>query len=255
MTIRAFSGGLTSPKRIASSIGRVRCNPESPQRPYQNRGCRHVLIFLIFLAVVVLFHERADYEFSNGRTTLTEIPKGGKEGFDGKKEFILSTTPASAVEKADNGGITQSAAAVTENMSPLFHMIFSTGDDTLTTLNLRSIESIFFFHPDARLIIHTRSNGGLSSTSLDQLQPLMEEGFDITLVRYIPEISLQAVIDLPESGVDRRAAAEFIAKLPTLSQEKYWYSNETNLLRMCLLFLHGGIYMDTDVLISSKLVN
>ena len=33
---------------------------------------------------------------------LTEIPKGGKEGFDGKKEFILSTTkPASAVEKAD----------------------------------------------------------------------------------------------------------------------------------------------------------
>ena len=102
MTIRAFSGGLTSPKRIASSIGRVRCNPESTQHPYQNRGCRHVLIFLIFLAVVVLFHERADYEFSNGRTTLTEIPKGGKEGFDGKKEFILSTTkPASAVEKAD----------------------------------------------------------------------------------------------------------------------------------------------------------
>lgn len=143
----------------------------------------------------------------------------------------------------------------------LFHMIFSTGDDTLTTLNLRSIESIFFFHPDARLRIHTRENNssGLSSRrTLDTyLQPLLDEGYDITLVRYTrPEVWLQAVLDVADSAIDLQAAADFISHLPKLSQEKYWYSNETNLLRLCVLYLHGGIYLDTDVIwISPILAN
>ena len=149
---------------------------------------------------------------------------------------------------------------IPSSKAPLFHIIFSTGDDTLSTLNMRCIESIFFFHPQARLHIHTNKDTGISGKSHPKLQPLLEEGYNITFVRYRPQDVLRAVMDdVPRadgrssssssSRVDKKAANAFLSQISKLRKEKYWYSNETNLLRMCLLYLQGGIYLDTDVIL------
>ena len=49
--------------------------------------------------------------------------------------------------------------------------------------------------------------------------------------------------------VNKTAAEEFIASLPKLRRQEFWYSNESNLLRLALLYVQGGTYMDTDVII------
>lgn len=211
-------------------------------------------LFLAVVLVLFLLHLKIVWTPSETTTANARRVRGVVDApnvFDGRTAFILPpSTSTDAKSTADSNG---QQAQELHPKPPLFHMIFSTGDETLTTLNLRSIESIFYFHPDARLLIHTRSNGGLSG--LEKLQPLLDRDFDITLIRYRgPEVWLQSVLDTSNNGVDRKAADDFIARLPELSQEKYWYSNETNLLRMCLLYLVGGIYMDTDVILISPIL-
>jgi len=169
-------------------------------------------------------------------------------GFDGTTAFTLSKAASS------DDTTTSSTTEDDRHSSPLFHMIFSTGDDTLTTLNLRSMESIFFHHPQARLILHTRQEGGITTIRDNpKLEPLLTHGYNISLRPYQTEVWLQAAMDVPGSLVDPKAAQSFLSRLydNQLQQEKYWYSNETNLLRLCILYLQGGIYLDTDVILIS----
>lgn len=100
--------------------------------------------------------------------------------------------------------------------------------------------------------IHTPANGGISGKSHPKLVPLEE--YDITIVRYQAQDVLQEAIDVPGSEIDQEAAKDFIARLDVLKKEKFWYSNETNLLRMCLLYLQGGIYLDTDVILINNIL-
>ena len=131
--------------------------------------------------------------------------------------------------------------------------MFTTTEETFSTLNLRCIESIFFFHPTALLKIHTSANTGLRRIP-SRLQPLVDRGFRVELLPYTAEEILEAALAVPQSRVNATAAREWASRLDFYKTEKYWFSNEANLLRLCLLYTQGGIYLDTDVVLVRPLV-
>jgi len=135
----------------------------------------------------------------------------------------------------------------------IFHVVFTTTEETFSTLNLRCIESIFFFHPTALLKIHTSANTGLRRIPA-RLQPLVDRGFRVELLPYTAEEILESALAVPQSRVNAAAAREWASRLDFYKTEKYWFSNEANLLRLCLLYTEGGIYLDTDVVLVRPLV-
>lgn len=139
---------------------------------------------------------------------------------------------------------------------PLFHIILTTGSGTLSTLNVRSIESVFHANPrGARLRIHQPQNLIGSNHHLDathpRLRPLLNYGYNITFHAYDLARALQETVNASRGAlveVNAKAAAVFVRFLPFLRTEQFWYANESDLLRLVLLYLHGGTYMDTDMI-------
>ena len=102
--------------------------------------------------------------------------------------------------------------------------------------NWRTVESIFYHHPNADVNIY-------SNTLPDDIFDILtESGYSIKVQRYSLEDML---IDSP--------AERFIKKLTEARKDANWYSNEANLLRIFLLYTFGGIYMDTDVIVVRSL--
>ena len=142
---------------------------------------------------------------------------------------------------------------------PVFHLVISTTngneDNAFSVLNMRSIESIFYFHPTAHLQIHTNHESGLQSgIHHPQLAPLIERGYHVRVIPYQPQQVLQEAMTMPGSEIDPVKAEAFLANLSELQHEKYWYANEANLLRLCVLYTKGGIYIDTDVVLISHVL-
>jgi Alpha 1,4-glycosyltransferase conserved region/Glycosyltransferase sugar-binding region containing DXD motif len=159
----------------------------------------------------------------------------------------ITTASASALSSVED----------TPNRLPTFHIVISSGQDSLTTLNMRCIESIFYHHPTAKLIIHSNQQSGLlSGIQHPKLRPLLQRGYDIQVNFYQPEAVLRSTLAIPISHIDQNLAQEFLNKMTTgeLQKEPYWYANEANLMRLCLLYSQGGIYLDTDVVLLNHIL-
>lgn len=134
----------------------------------------------------------------------------------------------------------------------LFHMIFTTSSknvlSTFKSLSLqsgafnwrhwRSVESVFYHHPTAELIIHSNT---LSQGTFDVLT---EAGYSVKVRRY----------DL-EGLLKGSPAEKFIAKLSVARRGRYWTYNEGDLLRMLVVYKWGGVYMDTDIILVQPLTS
>ena len=173
---------------------------------------------------------------------------------------VRSKEKASKPLKPKAKKTTKLNAKKTTAVGPLFHMVFTTGSTTLSTLNVRSIESVFHANPSGRLHIHqpkllfaVNSTSNTSTTLLDKahprLAPLIDHGYNITFHRYDPADMLKKAVEASNGEVNKTAAKEFIKSLPRYQRQEFWYSNESNLLRLALLYVQGGTYMDTDVII------
>ena len=111
--------------------------------------------------------------------------------------------------------------------------------------------------PRGKILFGTNNtSGGGNATLLDEthsrLAPLIEHGYNITFHRYDPADMLKRAVKASIGRgveVNGTAAKEFIASLPRFRRQEFWYSNESNLLRLALLYVQGGTYMDTDVII------
>ncbi|CAB9513686.1 Alpha 1,4-glycosyltransferase conserved region [Seminavis robusta] len=138
---------------------------------------------------------------------------------------------------------------------PVFHIVMSKTNngvkDPLSIMNMRCIESVFYFHPTVTLLVHTNNETGLlEGLKHPKLKALVERGYDLQVNFYRPQDILQRTIEAPGSQIDPHAAAEFSSRIdPALRHEKYWYANEANLVRLCILYLQGGIYLDSDVVL------
>jgi Alpha 1,4-glycosyltransferase conserved region/Glycosyltransferase sugar-binding region containing DXD motif len=179
----------------------------------------------------------------------------------------------------DNTTMAGSRRPELETAGPLFHIVFTV--ENFSTLNLRCIESIFYFHPNARLRIYSNALTGVpttaasaslagATTSIDGTNSsalrkipigictLIELGYDIKIVSYsaadILGMADQTSRQTKSSLLNTSATALWASRLGRWKTEKYWYSNEANLLRLCLLYTEGGIYLDTDVILVRPLV-
>ncbi|XP_046858168.1 uncharacterized protein LOC124451593 isoform X2 [Xenia sp. Carnegie-2017] len=97
----------------------------------------------------------------------------------------------------------------------------------------RCVESVFYHHPNATMIIYS------NTLHLSMLDVLRKKGYDAYVQRY-------KLSDLAQGT----SAVEFIRdELPYAMEGQNWYSHETDLIRLLLLYKYGGIYIDTDVII------
>ena len=101
--------------------------------------------------------------------------------------------------------------------------------------NLRSLESIFYFHPNAIVKIHS------NALETDDFKAFIDGGFNVSVVP----------IDLDE--ISRSTSLEGIR-----TQKRYfkwevghfWYSHVSDMLRLLVLYRYGGVYLDTDVVVT-----
>ena len=144
------------------------------------------------------------------------------------------------------------------NNQLLFHLIFTTSNSSIIKLSKssifeqlfnwhretvnggfnwqhwRTVESIFYHHPFAKVIIHSNT--------------LQQSVFDVlTEVGYNIEVRSYKLEELLENS----PAAGMIEKLPEArnGSNSYWYSHETDLLRFLILYKWGGVYRDMDVIV------
>ena len=67
---------------------------------------------------------------------------------------------------------------------------------------------------------------------------LTEAGYSLEVVGY----DFEAMIKDSPANV-------FITKIEKAREGKNWYTHEADLLRALILYKHGGIYMDTDIIV------
>ena len=133
----------------------------------------------------------------------------------------------------------------------LFHLVFTTSKNTLVPAykkkltgefnwrHWRCVESIFYHHPFAKVIIHSNT---LNQSTFDVLT---EVGYDLQVIKY----------NLTTLAENTPAEIFVKHKMKTVSDGIHWYSHETDLLRLLLLYKFGGVYLDTDVIVVRSLDN
>lgn len=132
----------------------------------------------------------------------------------------------------------EGVAGPSGDVHDLFHFIFTTPVETLTWRVQRAIEAVFYHHPNAKVILHSQSLP-VKGTLLDVF---VEAGYDFQIRPYDVEDLLSKSQAVPETEKH-----ELLAALPERKYGKFWYSHETDLVRLLILEAHGGIYLDTDV--------
>ena len=126
----------------------------------------------------------------------------------------------------------------TGDIHDLFHFIFTTPAETLTWRVQRAIEAVFYHHPNARVIMHSRSLP-VKGTRLDVLA---ETGYNFEVRPYnLNDLLAESMVVAKQDKVD------LLAVLDTRKTGEFWYSHETDLIRLLIMEKYGGVYLDTDV--------
>ena len=117
-----------------------------------------------------------------------------------------------------------------------FLLLWSTDAASFNLRARRCIESIVYHHPKARVLVF--SNKLPSST----LQPFSAQGYDVRVIRFRVKQLLKGT-----------PAEAWLSRLDEWKRGPYYYSHLTDALRLALLFRHGGVYLDTDVILTRPL--
>jgi hypothetical protein len=143
---------------------------------------------------------------------------------------------------------------------PLFHFVHISGDETFRITQMRVVESVFYHHPDAHVKLHVPQDSSINKT---RFEPLLARGYHLAVEYYefLPLINeYMDMTDMstgePLSITDKNATRHWIQTvLPKLSSLKAWYADVSDLLRLLFLYMQGGTYMDTDLILVNPLPN
>lgn len=147
----------------------------------------------------------------------------------------------------------------------LFHLIHTTDVATFGTMQQRCIDSIFYHHPNAQIKLYIKH-----SNQSFPINYLMSAGYDIRLVPYDPhsilerlkrnKLPVNVTKEFGEHHGDRYSGELFLKLKPATIEEfqsqlesyiqdpkGYWHNNESNLLRLVLMYLEGGIYLGESI--------
>jgi len=120
--------------------------------------------------------------------------------------------------------------------APLFWFIWSTSLREWHWMPLAVVESVFVHHPRARVRF-------LSMVMpLDYFACVAAAGFDIAVERYDLRALAQGTV-----------LANFVDSGRLNESAHFRYAHESDLLRLVVLSRHGGIYLDTDLLLLQPL--
>ena len=117
--------------------------------------------------------------------------------------------------------------------TPSFILLWSTDAESFTLRSRRCLESIFFHHPHAGVTVYS------NQLPLDFFGEFRQLGFDVHVQRY-------NVTKL----LSNTPAARWLEQISEWQRGPYFYSHVTDAVRLALLFRLGGIYLDTDVLVT-----
>lgn len=129
-----------------------------------------------------------------------------------------------------------------------FFMTWISSLNSFTEKEFHSVETLFNTHPNGCLLIV--SNSMDSNKGRQILKPFLEKGFRVTAVS--PDLKYLFKNTMAESWFLKLIKGDLDAGYVPLGQ------NLSNLLRLCLLYKFGGVYIDTDVIVLksfSKLKN
>jgi hypothetical protein len=158
--------------------------------------------------------------------------------------YIKKRLPSWYVDSAELFGLVpirrlgEGVVSDTEDLHNLFHFIFTTPPETLTWRVQRAIEAVFYHHPNAKVIMHSRSLP-ISGTRLDAFA---ETGYDFAIRPYNLETLLEK-----SSAVSEQDRKKLLEVLEARKEGDFWYSHETDLIRLLIMEKYGGVYMDTDM--------
>jgi len=119
---------------------------------------------------------------------------------------------------------------------PAFVMIWSTDVALFGLISRRSVESIFFHHPNASLRVYSNT---LPETAFSEMRAA---GYAVSVRRYNVTALLHGT-----------PAAPWLDRLHEWQRGLYFYSHLSDVLRLALLYREGGVYLDTDVLLARPL--
>ena len=111
-----------------------------------------------------------------------------------------------------------------------FFLIWATPPHTFLPRFMRSVESIFRWHPAAHVDVLS------NSLPSDFFSPLAAKGLDISIERY----DLEALL----AGTRAQVWYDF---RHFWNRSSYFSNHEADLLRLLTLRRRGGVYVDTDV--------
>jgi hypothetical protein len=121
----------------------------------------------------------------------------------------------------------------------LFHLIHTSTEENFATMQKQCIESIFYHHPLATVMLHVKN---MTNAPVKYLQ---QAGYDLQVVKYDVVENLKLLEGETKPVVDVAILRNFTSRISDYANdsEGFWYSNESNLLRLIVLYLHGGIYL------------
>lgn len=136
---------------------------------------------------------------------------------------------------ADNENDTWAAPGTGMN-APVFVLVWSTNSSFFKLRSKRCIESIFFHHPSA--IVRVYSN----ELPLYFLREFTLAGFAVSVQRYELTELLRGT-----------PAVTWLSRKAEWQRGPYFYSHLSDIMRVALLFKHGGVYLDFDMILTRPL--
>ncbi|KAJ3217342.1 Beta-1,4 N-acetylgalactosaminyltransferase 1 [Clydaea vesicula] len=118
-------------------------------------------------------------------------------------------------------------------------MLWTTKASTFKYRNYKTLESYFYHHPDAEIILYVTD---LKTSDFDIYT---NNGYDIKLVNLTDDYLRQMSLDCPGKS--------WIDNLSEHKKGKYYYSHITDYVRFCALYQWGGLYSDFDAITLQRL--
>lgn len=139
-------------------------------------------------------------------------------------------------------------------VEPLFHFIHTTSEATFHQRNLRAVESVFFHHPNASVLIHVPDDGATTSLTSDMTEkpflPLINAGYNVTIQRFQLQTLVDAALSMEGSTIEKAPIDKWMKTQILRNMFKQnWYVDISDLVRLLVVYTQGGLYMDTDIII------
>jgi len=131
------------------------------------------------------------------------------------------------------------------------HFYWVITSSRLHLVNRVALESIFLHHPTACLSLYMRA-GMEEAEAVDTLvQRLKSDGYQAETVRYnFSSLLSEAVVNI-NSDLILKDMDTFLPRVEEYQRGQYWtYSHESNFVRLLVILQRGGIYIDSDLIVT-----